>query len=603
MFCCVVLWCGLFAGAPGIRPQPASAQEPKQAEAEKKVYQEAYQEMKETFTNVKENVDEVAGRFDTFRTAMSNWRRATTRRTQNQSIGEVNDLINELDGNAFDSLVTMAFGEEALKRIKEVEEKTGLKITDRVSVLKSLGLDPRGRFDWMYGLSAVDRELNKRGVYQKLDQLKKRFANADEQIKQFGTVVEFLTIFDPGQAETGKPGDRLRAIGGVLQKAAEVGENVPGIGHLISFYIQATEAFATALDRLDTKLKEARSGALGGQLADSEGIQETFRRLCPDGVPNFYFDMADECPRLKPIRAWQDIESHKVFLFQDRQHAALLTGEAFALLYAGYAGLLNSGVPEHERLVDADRFIATCMGVKPGDTLAPSRQEFVRLFDALNGPASRPLREALAFAGQLQSPESGSIQTVGTAQFPLPCTAGRRDEFIGLCLFDAGFRQHASELVSGYDRMVLVGFHLATQQNEPIDLPPQLSLDDVPAKWQRGKDPGTCRLLIIRNLAQRLRIEVAGYAPYESSHLFMQPRDMTIRLLPLPSVTTGGAESSQDTRDSRPDLTGVKLAIDGPRQTARGQAVTLMARLTGIDLRRHRIRLAWYDAGQREAAR
>lgn len=621
--CRVPIWaCVMMLGASAAHAQ---TQEEKN---EQTIYSQAHSELKEQFTSAKEQFESFNGRITQFKDAMKTWRTAVTRRAQEEGISNINELLDGANEDALKTALGKIFGENAVNTLEDFEKQFNIQLSDHVNLLDTVGFDPRKKWDWMYDLSRFDRELKKKGVYDKLDWIQDKFNTADQYIGRVGQLTEFMEVFDPTKVDQTKPGGRLRAVGGALKYASSLAENVPGLGHLVGFYIEATEVFADALDRLDGKIKAARQGALWGQFRDHEGIQKAFAGLSPD--PDFdakmFFEITDERPALKAAdgalspRVWEHLEDKRIFLFMDSDRFALLSGYAFGALYDGFAALRYSSHEPNRKLTGLSEFVAIVQsaassGADPSEYL----KEYDALYQKLCGPNSLQMRRVLAHAGEISHAFRGMLtgkDRSGTVEFSVLST--RIGEFRGLCLFSTAFRAEMRRLVATYqDRMVVTLVLLSADPKKELRNV-SVQIDGAPVDMKAsGAD---FEMLLPRRSHFDVRVDADGFLPVVGKYSFGVGG--TVRVV-LQTVTQGTDSTPGSTTSTEPppaDPSGtnpppttpepppippgsVRLAIRGASEVVSGTDVSLEAIVDGADLSRRRLAIIWYSGGQTEIAR
>ncbi|NQV23554.1 MAG: PDZ domain-containing protein [Rhodopirellula sp.] len=599
------------------------AEETQEEKNEQKIYQQAHAELKEKFTAAKENFTTVHEKFEKFREAMGNWRKSVTQRNQKKSIDEINKLLDGVNDAGFKTALEQFLGQDAIKSLEELEERFDFKLSDKVNLLDAVGADPRKQWDWMYNLSAFDRKLKNDGIYDRLNSVKDLFDKASPHIDRVGQLTEFMSVFDPTSVDQTKPGGSLRAVGNALKYASSLAENVPGIGHLINFYIEATDAFADALDRLDGKIKDARQGALGGQFRDNEGIQKAFAKLCPDSDfhSKMFLEITDERPALKPAtdqigpRVWEHFEDKRIFLFLDADRAALLSGTAFGHLYDGFAGLRNSAVEAHRELVSLDEFVSIVQAAgAAGSDIASKAAEYDALYQKLCGPDSLQMRRVLVHVGEISDPYQGVLVVTGAGgkRLEFPVLSTRAAEFRGLCFYSAKFREAMRRLVSeNQDRMVITLMLISSDSKLSVR-DPKVLIDGQPVTLEvKDRD---YELLLPRRSYFDMRIDAAGFLPVVGKYSF--GIGGTVRVV-LQTVTPGEPGSVTPPAGTAPTGTNpppevapptqppippgqVKLTIQGASETLPGMDVSLTASVAGTDLTQRRLAIVWYDAAKKQ---
>ena len=418
---------------------------------EKAIYEQSYKEVKEVFDNVKGKTDYLAENLEKFQGAIETWRNATTREAQKRGVGEVDDLLDNLNEDALKKLLETGLGEEAIKQLEEIEKTFGIKLSDQVNLWQLFRTDPRKAFDYMYNLSAFERTLRKDKVFDYIKNAQKYLKKGEGYLKTAGQMAEFVKVFDPTLTDPDSPTGSLRKLGGVLTYTKKFTDKIPAIGHVIDFYVQATEAFSDALDRLDKKVKEARQGALCGQIGSDKGIQKAFEEDCPDCDCLTYLSVNEEYPLLKPIRGWQGTEHSYVFLYLDESHHILVNGSTFATLYKYYAALKSSRFESNREIVSHEDLMSRAMSIGTKN-ISQFNEKFKQYYTKLEGDKSSNFRKVLEIAGVLKdfriiSPDSKAVYSVGSRQ---------PDEFEALCFFNHGFRMKVEEIVDKYGKYIYV---------------------------------------------------------------------------------------------------------------------------------------------------
>jgi hypothetical protein len=608
-----------------ITGRPVLADDAQTEKNEQKIYEQAHAGLKEQFDAAREQFDSVNDKFEKFREAMKSWRGAVTRRNQNKSIDDINKLLDGINDEGVKAALEQVLGEDAVKTLEGLEERFGFQLSDHVNLLDAVGKDPRKQWDWMYNLSAFDQRLRERGVYDRLDSVKDMFDRASPHIDRIGQLTEFMKVFDPTAVDQTKPGGTLRAVGGALKYASSLAENVPGIGHLINYYIEATDAFADALDRLDGKLKANRQGALGGQLRDNEGIQQAFAALCPDADfhANMFIEVTDERPALKPAegetgpRVWEHLEDKRIFLFRDTSRAALLSGPAFGALYEGLAALRHSAIEANRNLLGLDEFVAIVQAASVSGS-DPSRflAEFTDLHRRLCGPDSLQLRRVLAHVGEIPTPFRGDLTAPGPAGEPLRFFILSDDvaEFRGLCLYSVPFRTKVRQLVAEYADQMVVTLVLIPAESGKTVKNPNVQIDGQPVTLKATDQD--YEVLLPRRSHFDLRIEAEGFLPVVGKYSFgtggavrvvlqtVTPGETTPPDTASPPTDPTGTNPPPNTPVPPPVPTGsVQLAIRGPVEVVGGIDVPLTALVDGVDLNARRLAIVWRSSDQQELAR
>ncbi len=472
------------------------------AKREKAIYEQAHGEIKDTFDALKSKVDYVGERLGKFQQAITTWRTATTREAQQRGIEGFDGLLDDLNEDAIKKLIETGLGEAAVKQLEQIEEQLGFKLSDQVNLWALFKSDPRKAFDYMYDVSALERQLRQQGVFDALGKIQGYLKKGEGYIKTAGELVQFVRLFDPTAEASDAPTASLKRLKGVLEKTKAVADKVPGIGHLLDFYIQATDAFVGALDRLDKQIKEVRQGSLCGQLGVDKDVQAAFGSRCPGCDCLTFFAIAEGHPLLKPIRGWQGTERPDVFLFLDSGHHALIDGGSFGALYRYYAALRSSGVESNRGLVDAQRLIERAMAIQGGGA-AIDDDGYRKLYEQFEGEKSLALRQALEAAGvltgfELRAPGGQGVYRLGSR---------RADEFAALCFFDPTFHAFVKQLIDKYGGHVRIRGELRSKDPNVPFRQVRVKVAGAPA-LKLECTGGLCRFEHVVKRNERFRIEV-----------------------------------------------------------------------------------------------
>ncbi|WP_417675097.1 hypothetical protein [Roseibium sp.] len=421
--------------------------------AEEKVYQQAYGEIKQTFDTVKGHFDEVKTTAQSFQSAVTTWRNATTYATQNKAIKSVNDLYKSTIDKAAEGVLTRLFGEDAVKELKKIQEITGVELP--IPPLEKILRDPKSRkdaLDYMYKLSAIERDLRNKGYFKKLIKAEALFETAGDYMGKAGDLVDFVALFDPNNVDPNSPISTLNAIDGVIGKIEDVSTAIPGFGHLLGFYREAIKVFSTELTKLDKQIAEARAGSLCGQRGRLLPHQAAFEQHFGKAECLSFLPLIAAEGELKPARIWRNTSRRaaldSVFVFVDASQHAGLTGAAFDQLYGSYNALKYSDFPENRGLVGKDRFLNILIRASGRDFSARDR-ECTALFRKFS---DRQFRKVLETSDVVD--RSKRIRSARGSVFDLNRTGER--EFHALCLFDSSLFAALSDLVKKQGRQLVV---------------------------------------------------------------------------------------------------------------------------------------------------
>lgn len=165
----------------------------------------------------------------------------------------------------------------------------------------------------MCGLSHLDRAFKSSPAAEALQKTAAIFEKGKRMMGKAGETVKFVALFDPNNYAAQGPVGRLRAVGDVIRQMESVAGEIPGMGDLIKFHAEATDAFAGALTRLDEQVKEARDGSICGR----SGCLLTELKVLDTYI------MGGECLSFKteyiwqaamnPIKVWINDNSDEVF--------------------------------------------------------------------------------------------------------------------------------------------------------------------------------------------------------------------------------------------------------------------------------------------------
>ena len=428
---------------------------------EETIYEQSYKNIKEQFDNVQSKTDYLAENLDKFQKAIETWRNATTRDAQKKGVKDIDDLLDNLNEDAIKKLMETGLGEDAVKQLEEIERQFGIKFSDKVNLWELLRRDPRKAFDYMYNLSAFERTLRKQKVFEYLEKAQGYLKKGEGYLKTTGQMVEFVQLFDPTLTDPNSPTGSLRRIGSVLTYAQKFTDEIPALGHVIAFYIEATNAFSGALDRLDKKIKEARSGSLCGQLGKDVEIKKAFEKDCPGCDCLTYLSINDEYPALRPIRGWQGVERPDVFLYFDASRHTLVNGDSFATLYRYYGALKSSSSEVNRKLANHEDLISRAIAIGK-ENISEFSGKFRNYYNILDDEKNFSIRKILELTGGLK--DSTIVTNDGKAEYRIG--SNNADEFEALCFFKTAFRIRVEELIQNYANRVPLRGQIRPKDNK-----------------------------------------------------------------------------------------------------------------------------------------
>lgn len=553
---------------------PASSASAATEEVEKTLYEQSYTEVKESFDDLKSKVDDVAERLDKFQEAMDTWRRATTREAQKRGIDGIDELLDNLNEDALKKLIETGLGEEAVKRLEEIEEALGIQLSDHVNLLELFHRDPRKAFDYMYNLSASERYFRKNGLFDKVRAVRVHMEKGAAYLKRAGDMVEFVALFDPTRADDDAPTASLKRIKGVLEYSKKFTDKIPALGHLIDFYAEACDAFVGALDRLDKKLKEARQGALCGQMGTEKPVQRAFAADCGGCDCLTFLSMDAENAGLKPIRAWEGIESGRVFLFLDDTRHTLLDGASFRILHAYQTALASSDAPSNRRFAAPETLISTAMGI--ARSIAGHDRSFREYHRIVDGDTSQGFRKILESEGVIKD---HWLAAADGARYRLG--SGRQDEFAALCFFSGEFRKLVKDIIGRYGNRVAISGTVAPEDADDLLASAEIQVDGEPAREVRCTE-NRCqfRALVRKNQPFGIRVKAPGYREFsKDGYLANDLYDS------VPPITLQKREPDKP----------VSIRINGPDRVEKGTAATFSLAVEGGPAPLKTLAIRWFD--------
>ncbi|TLP45907.1 hypothetical protein FDK21_09720 [Cohaesibacter sp. CAU 1516] len=505
-------------------PLPVCAESP--IDQEKKIYVEARDDLRDKFQKTHGHFKGIYKKLATFQHHISNWRNATTRRTQKDSISGVKGLITETTGEVRDTAIKTILGDDALKMLKDFEEEVGFEFLPNGEQLDKALKSATGADDlygYMYQLSALERKMRHQGVFKSVQKVADMFKSAEGYIDDASKVVDFVAVFDPGNVDPNNPISRLDAIDGVLGYMQTFSGYVPGIGKIIEGYSAATKEFAKALKALDKKLHEARMGSIcGGIGGDQQKALTRFlidRRAALDCFRFFTYYEAEAA--LDKVQAWQHFEADAAFFYApDGTHAFLSSLQAHNLLGA-FQALRQSRWSRNRGLADTDRFMELATFASERGRAEPAARRYLPGYDLCSSHAKTFQTKAFANILKLAG-ETDQIDRVVNLGGEAILAAGRmaRQEYIGLCLFDRDARMTMKRLIERYrsKQIHILQIHARDRGDPPVISGLSLSDGDhiVRRDWmRRSAQAGYVRLPVIVTKGRRIRyaLSAPGFKP------------------------------------------------------------------------------------------
>lgn len=555
---------------------PALGTSATQEKVDKAIYEKSYEDVKTRFDDMKSKVDYVADNMTKFQEAMDTWRRATTREAQKKGIAGIDDLLDNLNEDAIKKLIETGLGESAVKQLEEIEKTLGIKLSDHLNLWSLFKKDPRKAFDYMYNLSASERYFRKSGVLDKVKAAQAYMKKGSSYLKNAGDMVEFVTLFDPTRTDEDAPTASLKRIKGVLEYSKKFTDKIPALGSLIDFYAEACDAFVGALDRLDKKLKEARQGALCGQLGIEKTMQKAFEADCGGCDCLTFLSMDDANPRLKPIRAWEGVESGSVFMYMDNTRHTVLDGASFHTLYTYYTALASSDMDANRGFAKPETLISFAMGI--ARSIAGHDKKFREYHRIVDGEKSYSFRKILEAQGVTKNHR---LTSADRATYQL--SSGKAAEFAALCFFSNDFRKLVQDIIARYEGLVPVSGTVTVMSPDADDALTGLKIwiDGQPAdNIQCAKNTCQFSAVVKKNQAFGIRVQAAGFRAFSKSGYI-----------------------ANDLYDSIPPITLVKDApktplsvhIDGPSQVKKRDTASLSLVFDGDGKPPGALIIRWFD--------
>ncbi|WP_412852113.1 hypothetical protein [Ectothiorhodospira shaposhnikovii] len=480
---------------------------------EKRIYEQSYQDVKATFDEVKSRVDYVATQMERFQQAIDGWRRATTREAQDKNIQGVEDLLQDLNQDAIDKLLALGLGEEGFKALSQFQDTLGFRISDQVDLLSWFRSNRAEAFGHMYQLSELERTYRDSAAVRHLRTAKAHLDRGEAHLKTAGGMVEFVKLFDPTSSNPEVPTESLRRIRDVLTYSKKFTDKVPALNAMIDFYVEATDAFIGALDRLDAQIAQARQGALCGQMGRDKAVQRAFEASCGSNCNCAAFLAEDDqYPGLSPIRVWQGVEDNSHFIYLDERMHALVDGGSFAILYAYYRALQGSTEERHRNMVTPERLVSIAMAMtRP---ITQQHQTFSRYFEIVDGPGSDEFQKVLERTGKTDGQRLTAQD--GTSYL---LRSGRRDEFAALNFFSQPFRSLISQWVEAHQHQIVIpGQVTSTAHDVPLaDVVVRIDGQTQPLECTRSG----CRFsaVVTRRTPFTLHATAKDHKPFERDHV------------------------------------------------------------------------------------
>ncbi len=438
---------------------------------EKAIYEQSYEQIKEKFDYVKSKTEYLSENLSKFQKAIETWRNATTREAQRRGIKDIDELLDNLNEDAIKKLIETGLGEEAVKQLEEIEKSFGIKLSDKVNLWELLRIDPRKAFDYMYNLSAFERTLRKEKIFDYLQKAQGYMEKGEGYLKTVGQMVEFVKLFDPTLTDPDSATGNLKRIGGVLTYAQKFTDEIPAIGQVIGFYIEATKEFSAALDTLDKKIKEARQGALCGQFLRDKDVQNAFEKDCPGCPCQSYLSINEDYPFLKPIRGWEGFEKGDIFLYLDENSHTMIKGNNFKTLYRYFTALKSSRSEINRKLVTHEHLMSIAMAIIGDRNINEHVAKFSEYYEELEGKNSYNFKKVIEVLKHLLEDmkllkDFKITSEDGKAEYLIG--SGKKDEFEALCFFNANFRKKVESLINGFSDHIYVRGEVEPKDKDTI---------------------------------------------------------------------------------------------------------------------------------------
>jgi len=498
-------------------------------DAEQKVYEQGYKEVKAAFDETKAAFDKVYGPVKEAQAAVVEWRSAVRRAQQDASIERIEGLVASGMTVARDEMVAQMLGDDALAALKKIEAVTGKEILlpDPARML-DLIRDPddfANRYGFMYNLSIYERAFRDSAAAKSLAQAEALFEKGEAYLGDAGRMIEFVALFDPNNNAADGPIGRLKSVGAVLTYMQDITGEIPGLGDFIGFYSEAAIAFAGALERLDAKVKEARSGSLCGQLGFLVEELKALDHHITGGECALYMTDYGAEAELRPLKVWEHYSHGETFIWRDADGAsAYLSAADMATLMRGYRALAASGHPGNRARANPDTFMSRAIVTTHARRIvaeAPCR----KAASLLSSPRFAETLVALGVVPRLEPIETRG----GTRLWPGLTDA---DEILGLCLFNPAMSRLMQDLVARYGdygviRLDLVSSdwsHPAAPRNPVIVVNGTRLVDGRDGTYVFPLAARIFRLSALADLGAPLAIEIAaeGFLP-KTLHLPLSP--------------------------------------------------------------------------------
>lgn len=518
---CLGLLAGLLA-AP-LTGLPASADEA----AEQKVYQEMHAEVKEDFDKAKAHFDAIYSRVTRVQNAITQWRGATTMRTQNLAIGEIEKLIEEDLKSGRNEVLRMIGGDQLVEGIEDLEKLIGkdiLKMDVNKALNAALGDTEKGRlYGYMYALSKYERAFRGSEAKKTLDAIARRFEQADKLLGKAGEMAEFVALFDPNNREKDNPISGLDAVGDIVARMEAIAEPIPGLGHLIEFYAEATKAFSKSLRELDKKLEEARDGSICGQLGKlTRELAELDAHIKGGDCLSFKTRYEWEA-LLKPLKVWVHDESGETFLYRSSDGASAFLSGANALdLVRAFRALHDARSRSNREMARSDHFMLRAQ-VTTRSRRIIGKETCDRLAGLFSGRrVARVLRQlgVLEVGGTIDGPTGGRVHPGFTPA----------EEIRALCLFHPRMRNLLEQYAAKYGNLVVAELSvLSTTPREGAQ--PEVGQVRIAGQVMQDGQAGFRRLTARRftfvaemGVPLLFEVEAGGFLPYARSFTLTEAR-------------------------------------------------------------------------------
>ena len=426
----------------------------------------------------------------------------------------------------------------------------------------------------MYNLSASERYFRKSGVFDKVKAAQAYMKKGSSYLKSAGDMVEFVTLFDPTRTDEDAPTASLKRIKGVLEYSKKFTDKIPALGSLIDFYAEACDAFVGALDRLDKKLREARQGALCGQLGIEKTMQKAFEADCGGCDCLTFLSMDDANGRLKPIRAWEGVESGSVFMYLDNTRHTVLDGASFHTLYTYYTALASSDMDANRGFAKPETLISFAMGI--AGSIAGHDKKFKEYHRIVDGEKSYSFRKILEDQGVTKNHR---LTSADGATYQLG--SGKEAEFAALCFFSSDFRKLVQDTIARYEGLVPVSGTVSSADASDTLTGVKIWIDGQPVDDVRcAKHACQFASFVKKNKEFTIRVQAEGF------HEFSKGGYIANDLYDSVGPITLAKDATE---------TPVSVRIDGPAQVKKGGTATLSLAFDGDAAHLGTLMIRWFD--------